>query len=934
MGRHAAMPILLQLYLLTCQQVVTSGAAALSITSPAGYECFNASDIFNGCDLGRVSAKLNLSGLAAACDAKHDAGCRGFNSNGWLKRCVRKSCGAYIRAQHTTACIRSDTPAQQPVPQGCDPKPPPPSPSPPSPPSPSHPPFNCSVTAARSDCNCSGIHPPFAAPRTVPLLEDYHYPLAEPTERAALDARLPSLVAVSLEAQTATLRRPNGSTFSLTLGGGRSGLSGGGGALLVALRSLTEITLQYTFDEWGALVFLRRRSSSPWDHTDAAPPPAPRVVRKPIGALSKIKQPRYNFTEGVDRDWKCKQDIDPTDFLATVATAISVSNSDISDVNTVTEVTIRSAISVLAPNPDAALFGNPEESNKWSLNQDGELLSWPWPLSGRSGELVVWSGLSELLPVGCAPPKNEWWEEVKMGMAGSYLRIANLGAWSASGAGGCGFEILAVAAPGHTIQNFTSVALLSITSLDTRKTSTSSDEDELSLVLRENVTYLRVTVKQNESTLIATERVANGNELYAAIAMQDARWRESFTMQGAVAELPRRDQRYADTALALLTMYLNLDRGTQQQYGGGKFWNVYNTFLPLDTLALGGALNAWGHAATTQAYLGAFLHSKVNATTGKIIYSIFGCDSDTDYGRLISLFVRTVEIGGDLEWAKVFVPLIHAMAKTFLLKRADAVANVTKGSPLHGIVAGSPEHDICSGKYFYFSVNVWHVRGLQNLGNLHQRFPSLSMERAWEDLLLPTAKAWRNDINFAANFTAVRRDDGKGLFFLSPVVGSSYSPSRPPSKGVTLKEGGSESTCIERGTCFSSMTAAETNGGSNQETNYANFRIMGETLLAGVLDAKYERAIMSFRQTHRGELLGMTRFRDGLDDMPILGYGRGDLRHDRVASFHVRLAGHTLNYLARGTMWGTEQRQQIDWAPRYAKMFFFLLIHHTQGTDS
>ena len=27
------------------------------------------------------------------------------------------------------------------------------------------------------------------------------------------------------------------------------------------------------------------------------------------------------------------------------------------------------------------------------------------------------------------------------------------------------------------------------------------------------------------------------------------------------------------------------------------------------------------------------------------------------------------------------------------------------------------------------------------------------------------------------------------------------------------------------------------------------------------------------RENHRGTLLGMTRFRDGLDDMPILGYG-------------------------------------------------------------
>jgi hypothetical protein len=103
----------------------------------------------------------------------------------------------------------------------------------------------------------------------------------------------------------------------------------------------------------------------------------------------------------------------------------------------------------------------------------------------------------------------------------------------------------------------------------------------------------------------------------------------------------------------------------------------------------------------------------------------------------------------------------------------------------------------------------------------------------------------------------------------------------------------------------------------------------------------------------------MTRFRDGLDDMPILGYGaknarrsslfapfiyknenynasfyqdrlgtnigktqkrvaffagRASLAHDRLYSFHNTLAGHSLNYISRGTYWGTEQRQQLDYA--------------------
>ena len=95
----------------------------------------------------------------------------------------------------------------------------------------------------------------------------------------------------------------------------------------------------------------------------------------------------------------------------------------------------------------------------------------------------------------------------------------------------------------------------------------------------------------------------------------------------------------------------------------------------------------------------------------------------------------------------------------------------------------------------------------------------------------------------------------------------------------------------------------------------AKNRIFSETLLAGVLDPEYETGMMDYRRTHRGTLLGMTRFRDGLDDMPILGYGRAAVRHGRTPAFHATLSGHTLNYLTRGTHWGTEQRQQVSWSP-------------------
>ena len=58
-----------------------------------------------------------------------------------------------------------------------------------------------------------------------------------------------------------------------------------------------------------------------------------------------------------------------------------------------------------------------------------------------------------------------------------------------------------------------------------------------------------------------------------------------------------------------------------------------------------------------------------------------------------------------------------------------------------------------------------------------------------------------------------------------------------------MQEGGDRATCLQRGTCFASMSAPLPNGGSNQLTNYANFRIFSEMLLAGILDPEFEEGI-------------------------------------------------------------------------------------------
>ena len=60
-----------------------------------------------------------------------------------------------------------------------------------------------------------------------------------------------------------------------------------------------------------------------------------------------------------------------------------------------------------------------------------------------------------------------------------------------------------------------------------------------------------------------------------------------------------------------MTMFMNTDRGLIPIYGAGQFWNKYNVYLPLDSLALNGALLEWGHIKEALKYLGYFFSNFV-----------------------------------------------------------------------------------------------------------------------------------------------------------------------------------------------------------------------------------------------------------------------------------------------------------------------------------
>jgi hypothetical protein len=78
------------------------------------------------------------------------------------------------------------------------------------------------------------------------------------------------------------------------------------------------------------------------------------------------------------------------------------------------------------------------------------------------------------------------------------------------------------------------------------------------------------------------------------------------------------------------------------------------------------------------------------------------------------------------------------------------------------------------------------------------------------------------------------------------------------------------------------------------ENSYANYRYYLEMLSSGLLREEEEEAIVGLRENLGGELLGMTRFMDKLDDWPIFNYARHLLEAEKIDKYLLILYSHAL----------------------------------------
>lgn len=87
--------------------------------------------------------------------------------------------------------------------------------------------------------------------------------------------------------------------------------------------------------------------------------------------------------------------------------------------------------------------------------------------------------------------------------------------------------------------------------------------------------------------------------------------------------------------------------------------------------------------------------------------------------------------------------------------------------------------------------------------------------------------------------------------------------------------------------------------GSDQdltENSFANYRYYPEILSAMLLEEEEALAIMKLRENIGGEILGMTRFLERLDDWPVLHYARYLLESGHIDKYIMLLYAHTCHH--------------------------------------
>ncbi len=292
-----------------------------------------------------------------------------------------------------------------------------------------------------------------------------------------------------------------------------------------------------------------------------------------------------------------------------------------------------------------------------------------------------------------------------------------------------------------------------------------------------------------------------------------------------------------------------------RSYGPGEVYEIeYGDGFPPTIISLVDCLLDWGQVAVACEYFGAYFDNFIT-DDGRIRY--FG-PSLSEYGQLLWLARKCVDAGGSEEWFNHIRPKIEQIRKWIWEEQTAAQG---------GLIAGVPEADKRKDVGIYFHNNGWLWRGLRDI--------SLLLGHNEES---ERCESFRKTI-----LTAI--DD-----FTDRSVSPPFIPPMP-----------------QKMTPFKTMT-------QDDFASYTNYRYWPELLSCGILSFEQMEAIIGYRETHFGEVEGLTRIWGHADNWPMAEYAAGLRKLGKKEEIRNILYCHLAGHMTPET-WTAYEQVAIEGLP-------------------
>ncbi len=374
----------------------------------------------------------------------------------------------------------------------------------------------------------------------------------------------------------------------------------------------------------------------------------------------------------------------------------------------------------------------------------------------------------------------------------------------------------------------------------------------------------------NRVSFVSARGLAEAGEAeFRDAVLAHRRMAEDFYARGALIKVG--DRTLSDLACSCLWLANLTMRGCHPRYGVGTYDRFKDHGFPPTVIHLGLCLLEWGQIERARDVIDCYLNAYV-ADEGTFVY--YG-PALAEYGQMLSLCARFVELTGDQRWWLHRESVLRGIWNRLLRLRQEALDDTGAPPEGHGLVPGLPEADYHGDqrqwREYYFAGDAWIIRGLSDVARILRSVGGDEEAERIEEQV----NAYRRDLLDSVAAAS------------SQVDGMTYVPPGP-----------TQTEPIQR------MT-------QDLHSSYCNYRYFAEMVSADVLPQRLIRHILAWRRAHGGELLAMTRFRDHLDDWPVLNYARALLETDETARYQLMMYAHLAHHHVTGWLAAPEQAKIV-----------------------